>query len=76
MVFNKLYSNTLVICLFATLLNSTIAAITGQITLTNAEIQATSVNYTFQLNFQAATNPATVKIVMRFPQDYTASFTT
>lgn len=51
------------------------ATFTGSIQTSVSEIQSTGVTYTFVLNFQ--TNiPATGKLVIRFPSQYTTSFST
>ena len=61
--------------LFATLLVACSATFSGNIVMSNSEIQAVGVTYTFTLNFQ--TNiPANGKIVVRFPAQFTTSFTT
>ena len=48
------------------LLASAAATFTGTITMSDSEVRATGVDYTFSLNFQQDV-PADGKIVIRFP---------
>ncbi len=59
----------------STLLVAVSATFTGNIVMSNSEIQAVGVTYTFTLNFQSNI-PANGKIVVRFPAQFTTSFTT
>ena len=54
---------------------TTMAEFTGTISMSNSEIEATGVTYTFQLRFIRAITDPDAKIVIRFPSDFETQFT-